>query len=181
MELGKIIIIQVLMLTFLTVANALTNDSRTEIPGTIEAENFKRFNDSTRQHFGDCGSGPVDQQYTEDPTGGGCHIAWTTPGEWLEYDIQAPKAGHYDILLRLASQTAGKYVEIIVDDKPAGVVRAPGKGRQIWENAGAERIYLEAGSHTLRVRFWSIDTNLNYIQLVQSPAAPLVTSSSDNG
>ena len=69
----------------------------------VEAEAFNRYFDSDTTHSGNCGSGPVDAEVTSDPKGGTCNIGWTTAGEWLEYDVNVPQAGNYDVVLRVAS------------------------------------------------------------------------------
>ena len=135
------------------------NQSPTALPARIEAEDFVRFSDTTADHFGDCGHGPVDQQVTQD-VDGECNIGWTEPGEWLEYPIRG--VGRYELALRIASEKDGKRVEAFVDGRSLGVVDTVGTGWQSWVTRTLP-VTLDAGPHTLRVQFLDGWTNLNWL------------------
>ncbi len=137
------------------------------IPSTIEAEDFVDFSDSTSGHFGDCGSGPVDQQTTSDQ-GGGCNIGWTSAGEWLEYVVQVNAAGDFDAALRLASNSGGKRVQLSVDGNVIGTVTSPSSGWQVWETRTISDFALSAGQHTVRATFLDGSVNLNWIDFAEA-------------
>src|SRR5687767_12780859 len=50
------------------------------VPNRVRAFDFNAYSDSTSQHYGNCGSGPVDGETTSDPGSGGCNIGWTAAG-----------------------------------------------------------------------------------------------------
>ncbi|MEM9694800.1 MAG: carbohydrate-binding domain-containing protein, partial [Myxococcota bacterium] len=141
----------------------------TSIPAKIEAEDFDRFNELSSANFGNCGSGPVDQQATSD-AGGGCNVGWTEAGEWLEYDIDSG-GGSFDIDLRLASDRTNRDIRVELDGAPLGVVRSPANGWQTWGTVDLTGVNISAGSHTLRVVFVNGLANLNWID-VKASAPP---------
>jgi hypothetical protein len=146
----------------------------------IEAEAFNRFFDSDTAHSGNCGSGPVDAEVTTDPKGGQCNVGWTAPGEWLEYDVNIPQAGNYDVVLRLASAQAGRTVHLEVDGvNRSGAVTSPAAGYQAFADRKVSNISLSAGPHVFRVVFDTGSVNLNYLEAIQTSVAPEVILSAN--
>jgi hypothetical protein len=140
----------------------------------VEAEAFNRYFDSDTTHSGNCGSGPVDAEVTSDPKGGTCNIGWTTAGEWLEYDVNVPQAGNYDVVLRLASAQAGRTVHVDVDGiNRSGVITAPSTGYQAFADRKFN-VPLTAGPHVIRVAFDTGSVNLNYLELIQTTAPDVI-------
>lgn len=138
-----------------------------QLPARIEAEAFERFQDSDTNHQGNCGSGPVDREQTLDPNGGGCNVGWTTPGEWLEYDVSVAQSSTFDLVLRVASAEAGRTLRVEVDGvNVSGSVVAPSSGWQSFENRTVEQVPLAAGNHVVRVVFETGNLNLNYIDVI---------------
>lgn len=136
------------------------------VPHRIKALAYSAFQDSDTTHEGNCGSGPVDAEVTSDPTGGDCDVGWTHPGEWLEYPIQVPSAGKYDLTARLASAQAGKTVRLLTDGQDvSGALSVPSGGWQAFSDRGVKDVSLSAGVHTLRVSFETGDTNFNYVDI----------------
>lgn len=137
----------------------------------IEAENFARFFDSDTLHNGNCNSGPVDAEYTSDPSGGQCNVGWTTAGEWLEYDINIPQSGTFDFVFRVASANAGRTMHLEVDGvNVSGSIVSPSSGWQSFQNRTVSGVGLSAGPHVLRVVFDTGELNLNYIDVNQTSA-----------
>src|SRR5688500_13628378 len=85
------------------------------VPNRIRALDFDAYSDTTSQHFGNCGSGPVDAETTNDPGAGGCNIGWTAPDEWLDYTITVATAGKYNFVPRIASANPGKTLRLFLD------------------------------------------------------------------
>ena len=142
--------------------NALTL-AEVEVFGSIEAENFNRYSDSDSTNRGaeyrpEVG---VDIQATTD-INGGYNIAWSAMGEWLEYDINITRASDYNLILRLAANTAGKRVKVSIDGADLGTVIAPGNGWQTWEDKAISGVVLQPGQYTLRITFIDGDTNFNW-------------------
>lgn len=99
--------------------------------------------------------------------GGGCVYAWGTPGHWLSWVVEVPKAGDYSLALVVASQEKVILRSVQLDGEPlagAGVLRLAGTGgwgrsqAAEWQamqpvDAGGEplRFRLSAGRHELRL------------------------------
>jgi DUF5010 C-terminal domain len=146
----------------------------------IEGEAFNRFFDSDTAHSGNCGSGPVDAETTSDPKGGACNVGWTVAGEWLEYDVNIPQSGNYDLVLRLASAQTGRTVHLDVDGvNRSGTITAPSAGFQAFADRVVSNVALTAGPHVFRVVFDTGSVNLNYVEAIQRTAAPQVILSAD--
>jgi hypothetical protein len=158
-------------------AESLGSSSQALAQWRIEAEAFNRFFDSDTAHSGNCGNGPVDAEVTSDPKGGACNIGWTTAGEWLEYDVNVPQAGNYDVVLRVASAQTGRTVHVDVDGiNRSGAVTAPSAGYQAFADRKFN-IPLTAGPHVIRVAFDTGSVNLNYLELIQTTAPEVILSS----
>ncbi len=139
------------------------------VPYRVRAIDFSAFNDSDTVHEGDCGSGPVDQQTVSDPNGGTCGVAFTKPGEWLEYSLNVTNAGQFNLVSRVAGNAAGKTIRLSIDGVTVGGSQSvPSAGWQAFADRPLTGVALTAGSHTLRVLFESGDTNLNYIDITPS-------------
>ena len=146
----------------------------------IEGEAFSRFFDTDSTHTGNCGSGPVDAEVTTDPKGGHCNIGWTAPGEWLEYDVNIPQAGNYDVVLRLASGQSGRTLHLDIDGvNRSGTITSPSAGFQAFADRTVSNVSLSAGPHVFRVAFDTGSVNLNYLDAVQTSGAPQVILNAD--
>lgn len=135
------------------------------VPYRVRAIDFTNFNDSDTVHEGTCGSGPVDQQTVSD---GGitCGVAYTKPGEWLDYSLQVATEGKFNFVSRVAGNTTGKTIRLLIDGTPLGGSQAvPGAGWTSFADRTVSDVALSAGSHMLRVLFETGDTNLNYIDV----------------
>jgi hypothetical protein len=85
------------------------------VPGTIEAEDFDAFWDSTDENEGgQYRSTAVDIEPTTD-AGGGYNVGWLAGGEWLEYPIDVRSSGTYQIFCRVASPIDGTALRVTVD------------------------------------------------------------------
>ena len=129
------------------------------LPGRVEAEDFKNFYDTTPEHFGNCGSGPVDMYKTND-NNGRCSIGWTTAGEWLEYYFHVPVTGVYEIGLRVASNSQGNYISALVDGFLGAWGEVPNQGSDFSDIN--DKIWMAAGNHVMRIEFISGNVDINY-------------------
>jgi Glycosyl hydrolase catalytic core/F5/8 type C domain/DUF5010 C-terminal domain len=144
------------------------------LPARIEAEKPARFNDTTPTNLGvaSCSSTAVDAQTTTD-TGGGCNVAYTVAGEWLEWDVSVATAGKYDLTARLASNTTGKSVHLELDGvNVSGNLTAPSAGWQSFADVTAPGVSLTAGAHTLRLVMDTGSTNVNYLDVKAAATTP---------
>lgn len=135
------------------------------VPFRVRSIDFNKFNDSDTLHEGNCGSGPVDQQTVTD-NGATCGIAYTKPGEWLEYSLQVATAGKFDLASRVAGNAAGKTFRLSIDGVAVGGSQSvPSAGWTAFADRATKDVALTAGTHILRVLFETGDTNLNYIDV----------------
>jgi glucose/arabinose dehydrogenase len=153
------------------------------IVGRTEAEAFDRFNEANTLHQGNCGSGPVDQETTSDPTGGTCNVGWTLAGEWLEYDVSVASAGTFNFKFRMASGVAGRTMSVRLDGNAIGTLTAPdGAGNwQAWADRSLDNVSIGAGNHVIRVTFDNNDVNLNYFEVTAASTSPACGDAVCNG
>ena len=146
----------------------------------VEAESFQRFYDTDTAHSGNCGTGPVDAEVTSDPAGGGCHVGWTTAGEWLEYDLNVAEGGNHTFTLRLASGQTNRTLHLEVDGvNVSGVISAPASGWQSFADRTVANVPLTTGQHVVRVVFDTGAVNFNYFTVLQTSVTPLPLVSAD--
>jgi hypothetical protein len=140
-----------------------------EIPKRIEAEAFVAQSDSTPGNLGSpaCGAGPVDLEVTSDPNGGYCNVGWSTPGEWLEYEITSASAGDFRVSLRAATTIAGVAAHVEIDGaNVSGSLAVPANGWQVFSDVISGNFRVQAGSHRVRLVFDSGDVNVNYLEFL---------------
>jgi hypothetical protein len=95
------------------------------LPARIEAERFDvgggsiAYNDVDPENRGNQlrTQEAVD---IENCSEGGHNVGFFSSGEWMEYTVQVPRAGQYEIRLRYATQTAGCSVGVSIDGVAAG-------------------------------------------------------------
>lgn len=148
---------------------------RLPLPWKIEAEDYHRASELSPANQGASGSpqcnngSSVDLWHTADQNGV-CNVGWTQAGEWLEYDVIAPQAGHYEYVLRASSGLAGKRLRLAVDGVQQTSFTVNNSGWDSYQDYGSD-VFLSQGNHTLRVLFDTGDVNLNSLNLV-----PIVTT-----
>lgn len=141
------------------------------VPYRVRAIDFTAFNDSDTVHEGTCGSGPVDQQTVSD-NGITCGVAYTKPGEWLEYSLQVATAGKFNFVSRVAGNATGKTIRLLVDGVAVGGSQSvPSSGWTSFADRTVNDIVMSAGTHTLRVLFETGDTNFNYVDVTPGTAS----------
>ena len=141
----------------------------------LEAENPDAYFDTTPGNSGSasCGTSDVDAEPTLDPKGGRCDVGWTTPTEWLQYNLQSASDDEYVVTLRIASPTTASYLHLEVDGvNVSGPVAGPGLGWQSFVDAAIPGVFLSTGVHSLRVVFETGDMNLNYLSFARASATP---------
>ena len=130
-----------------------------QLPGTVQAENYDNGGEGVAYHDttsgnagGEYRSNDVDIQTTTD-SGGGYNAGWTAAGEWLEYTVNAPQTGDYNLKMRVASNTAvGQYHVEIDGSDITGVRSFPATGgNQTWTTVTVPSRPMAPGQHILRV------------------------------
>ncbi len=139
------------------------------IPGQIEFEDFDNggqgiaYNDADASNNGNSyrTNEGVDIQAASE---GGFNIGWTSNGEWLEYTVNVPSAGDYDVDIRYASRTKDGIVRILSDgtDKTGNIDLPTTGGWQSYQTVTTS-VNLSAGSQVLRVEIIENGINLNYM------------------
>lgn len=129
------------------------------VPGIIQAENFDiggegaGYHDAEPANLGGQyrpGEG-VDIQTTTDSTGG-YNVGWTHAGEYLNYSINAPSTGLYDLAVRFASEGTSGVFEILIDgNRVVSTNIGDTGGWQSWENILFRGLPISAGTHIMRV------------------------------
>ena len=156
-----------------TVLEIMPGAAVRSVPGTIEAEDFDAFWDSTDENEGgQYRSTGVDIEPTTD-AGGGYNVGWMAGGEWLEYSIDVRSSGTYQISCRVASPIDGTALRVMVDGHAIGsTLNVPNTGSwQSWQAVSTASVQLSAGTHALRVHTDTGWFNVNWIQ-IQPAAAP---------
>lgn len=149
------------------------------VPARIEAEAYSDYAERSPGNFGgsSCGVGDVDVELTTDPAGGYCNIGWTEPGEWLDYDLQAPRDLDARIVLRLATNNPGKSLHLELDGRDvSGALAVPVAGWQSFSDLVVHHVRLSAGAHVLRLVFDTGEVNVNYLEISEEVASSCTPS-----
>ena len=157
-------------------SSTLPPSTTVTLPARIEAERYVRFSElSPGSNQGAAGSPQcnrndgVDIEATTD-NGGACNVGWTQAGEWLEYDVNAPSAGAYNIALRVATGIATARVHVEVDRVNLGSKTLTQSNWQSFYDLPAYQTTLSAGAHRVRIAFETSDVNFNYLSITKNVA-----------
>lgn len=142
--------------------------TRIAIPGTLEAENYTGFQDSTAGNSGGVlRNDNVDIQVS---TQNGHNIGWIDAGEWLEYPITISKAGKYKLESLVAAQATGGRFQVALNTSNAqtlATVAVPATGGwQTWQWLSTE-VTLPAGEQRLRITMEQGGFNLNALRFTE--------------
>ncbi|WP_083925226.1 Ig-like domain-containing protein [Flexithrix dorotheae] len=146
----------------------------------IEAENYNQggqgvaYNDTEAANNGNgyrSGEG-VDTQGTSD-AGGGSNVGWVNSGEWLEYTVDVPQTGSYNISLRMARQPSGtSNLNILFGPESSNLTNVSGTvsipstgGWQLWTTTIVSGINLSAGVQIMRINMTGSGINFNWIEI----------------
>lgn len=155
------------------------------LPATLEAENFDTGGEGVAYHDTDAANTTgayrtnvgVDIEPAAD-AGGGFAVGHVRAGEWLEYTVDVPAAGSYDLGVRFASDSGGGTAHVEIDGADVtGPMTLPNTaGWQVWQTIRAYGVSLPAGRHVLRLAFdsnaWGGDIgNVNWVDV--RPATPV--------
>ncbi|WP_152393341.1 glycoside hydrolase family 3 N-terminal domain-containing protein [Paenibacillus guangzhouensis] len=121
----------------------------------VEAENYTAKSDGLKSE-------------NSSDTGGGQDIGYTYGGAWLEYLIDVPVSGTYDIDFRYAGGDAGTTNSgiLIIDASghTLGELKGVGYtgGWQTWKTATVNGVHLEAGVQKIKMQFTNGGLNFNW-------------------
>ena len=105
------------------------------------------------------------QTVTTTDTGGGLNVGFINTGDWMEYEVDVPFSGTYDLDYRVASLNGGGSVQFQVDGvtQETTSIAATG-GWQNWETLSTT-VSLSAGLQTIRLYVESGGWNINWLDL----------------
>lgn len=169
------------------------NDTPHTIPGTVQAQeydvgghDFAYFDTDPGENLGEAFR-PDEGVDIGGPEDEGDHesyfLGWMEDGEWVEYTVNVEQAGTYQITYRVASGGNGSF-DLSFDGTVVDQVQPPSTADDPdawWEgytytDVVTEDIELEAGEQIMRLDISTGGFNLNYINLEYQPAAPEVSS-----
>ena len=150
------------------------------LPGTVEAENFDNGGEGVAFH--DVTSANEGGQYratgvdieTSVDTGGGFSVGYALPGEWLNYRVNVPTAGTFNLDVRVASNGQGGtfHVEVNGVDKTGPMIIPNTGGWWAWTTIRKTGVSLGAGQQTIRLVMDANGStgfvgNINWFRLTQ--------------
>ncbi len=141
------------------------------IPGRIEAENFDIGKELGYHDSEAANQGGAYRQTTVDieanaDQGGGYNVGWVVAGEWLNYTVNVPVAGTYDLAVRVASNTAAShYFHIEMNGvNVSGQINVPNtNGWAAFQTITVPNITVTQGTQSMKLVFDTGDFNINYL------------------
>jgi len=143
------------------------------LPAKIEAEDFDIGGEGVAYHDVFPGNNGGQYRLSEDvdienchDTGGGYSVGWISQDEWLEYTVNVPTAGEYNIETRVASLSGGGVFHMEFDgvDKTGDILVPQTNGWQTWETVSTT-VTLDAGLQVMKFVATSSGFNVNYFDL----------------
>jgi hypothetical protein len=156
--------------------------SPTAIPATWPAEDFDRGGEGLAYHDNVAGNAGGQYRAGEDvdivvapgSEGGAYVVNNFETGEWLEYTIDAPAAGLYELQLRVSNNewSPAPAFRFAIDGRGdiTAAISVPSTGS--WDNfewVAADPVYLEAGEQVLRVVALQQYFNVSSIRILDAP------------
>lgn len=140
------------------------------VPALIQAENYDNGGEGVAYHDNDIKNVGLAYRPTEgvdlEPSNDqGFDVYWMTAGEWLEYTIQVPSDGNYDVIPFVASVPGfGNFHVLInnIDISGKKLVLNTG-GWQNWIPITIANVPLKAGKQILRIEIDSDTDKLNWL------------------
>ncbi|MBD3368276.1 MAG: family 16 glycosylhydrolase [Candidatus Eisenbacteria bacterium] len=140
------------------------------LPSRIEAEDYDVGGEGVAYHDTDAGNNGDDYRPGEDvdtetcsDVGGGYNVGWIMEGEWLEYTLDVPVPGEYDINIRVASQSQGGvfHLEFNGENRTGDIVVPVTGDWQSWTTVTSS-VTLPAGPQLMRFVPTSEGFNVNW-------------------
>jgi len=144
-------------------ATVMTPDVAKAVPGKIEAEDFNLMKWTT---VGTINPG-------EDP-GAGLNLTSAggiKKGSWTTYLLDVKASGLYQFNSRIASAKGSDGFELVVNNKVKASLPVPATGGwRTWQTIAAEKIYLNAGQHQVRIKAIAGGWKLNWFEFEKDPS-----------
>jgi hypothetical protein len=127
----------------------------TQIPGTVEAENYDLGGEGLSYH--DCDAMNIAGDYRPaegvdiySRNGDGFHIGNALPGEWYEYTVLVEKVATYKVDFYLASIQGGGKFRIKIGGEESDTLTAPGSYSWLTTTKTSTIMDLDAGEQIMR-------------------------------
>ena len=158
-------------------------DSPFEVPGTIEAGYYDKFEGGVGQGISYLDTGIYNEggfrpeEYVDAvlDSSEGANVGWIAPGEWMEYTIDVTTSGKYNVTLRYAcgnSNGGGPFHFELDGTRVSADIPFTSTGDWgAWVNKTVNNVELTAGEHVLRVAVTQGEFNLG--KMTFSYASPL--------
>ncbi|HSC87202.1 MAG TPA: endo-1,4-beta-xylanase [Polyangiaceae bacterium] len=123
------------------------------LPGTLQAEDFDPagYSDATTGNEGTAYRTDVDVDIKE--LGAGFALGWMTAGEWIEFTVNVPVAGDYDVTVQAGAVDSGRTFLLSQCEQPLGEAIAVPEVADWGQVAtsSAVSVHLQAGLQVIRV------------------------------
>ena len=138
-----------------------------------QAEDYVNASDANAENKGTPGNGCIYRGLGVDVTatgdsGGGCHVGWSSNGEWLEYVISPEQAGEYKLTYRYASGHTGSVGAVQFQNSAGATLnRMAVEGTGVWGQFHdlVTTVSLDAGQQTIRLYLENPGFDLNWFKL----------------
>ncbi len=128
------------------------------VPALIQAENYDKGGEGIAYHDNDTKNvglayRPNEGVDLEGANDGGYDVYWMTAGEWIEYTIQVPTDGNYDIIPNVATVPGFGNFRIFINNVDVSGKRAVLNtgGWQSWKPILIGNVPLKAGKQIMRI------------------------------
>lgn len=109
------------------------------------------------------------QFQTTTDLGGGENAGWLDTNDYLEYVVNIPTTGNYQLQARVAAQSASGQLQVLANNQSKVTMDLPiTNGWQTWQTTTSSSFSPNAGLNTIRLRVTRPGFNLNYFQLMPS-------------
>ena len=127
----------------------------------IEASTFQGAIRIEAEDF-DAMSGIRTQETEDDDT---LNVGWIDTGDWMEYEVNVPSTGSYNINFRVATRNNGASMQLRVNGNNVATVNIGNTGN--WQNwtTSSRNINLSAGVQTIRMTSLGNGYNINWFEL----------------
>lgn len=114
----------------------------------------------------------IDLEKSNDAQGARYSIGWIATGEWLKYTVTVTQAGIYDVVFRVASQSGGGALKLVLNGQELtpNIAVPSTNGWYNWMPLRVQNVVLPAGEQVLTLLFVKDGFNINLMQFILKTA-----------
>jgi beta-glucanase (GH16 family) len=113
---------------------------------------------------------------TETCSEGGRNVGWIDTGDWMDYNVNIPRGGIYQLDYRIASPNATGKVDLKVGAATLATTAIPNTGGwQAWKTVSSQTVSLYSGLQTIRLSASGGGWNINWFSLNELIPSPTPT------